>query len=167
MLRRLALVRTEVSEQRIASIMRVTRIDQSPLSLTLALFTINILRPSPPKLWNLAISSKTQTTPCYSYLSLHPHSSIPYLRFPSHTVFLRSVLRILVTANFILSTPILVTLMMEELGSSETFVLTRITRRSIQETAFFIFTAAETSNLTKQIQFPARSCSSYLAVFLL
>jgi hypothetical protein len=45
-------------------------------------------------------------------------------------VFLRSVRRLLVTAN-VPSSPILVTLMMEALRSSETSVLTRATRRNI------------------------------------
>jgi hypothetical protein len=48
-------------------------------------------------------------------------------------VFLRSVRRLLVTANVVPSLPILVILMMEELRSSETFVLTRSTRRNIPE----------------------------------
>jgi hypothetical protein len=47
--------------------------------------------------------------------------------------FLRSVRRLLVTANFVPSLPILVTLMKEALNSSETSVLTRTTRRNITE----------------------------------
>jgi hypothetical protein len=47
-------------------------------------------------------------------------------------LFLRSVRRLLVTAN-VPSSTILVTLMMEELRSSETSVLTRVTRRNIPE----------------------------------
>jgi hypothetical protein len=49
------------------------------------------------------------------------------------TLFLRSVLRFIVTANGILSSPILVTLMMEEIRSSETPVLTRATRYNMPE----------------------------------
>jgi hypothetical protein len=47
-----------------------------------------------------------------------------------YSVLLRSVRRLLVTAN-VPSSPILVTLMMEALSSSETSVLTRATRRNI------------------------------------
>jgi hypothetical protein len=41
--------------------------------------------------------------------------------------------RLLVTANVVPSSPILVTLMMETLISSETSVFTRVTRRNIPE----------------------------------
>jgi hypothetical protein len=51
-------------------------------------------------------------------------------------VFLRSVCRLLVTANAVPSSPILVTLMLQALGTSEMSVLTRATRRTIQEDAF-------------------------------
>jgi hypothetical protein len=89
MLRGVALVRTDVSEELSTSIIRVTRIGE--LGTT------------------LAVTSKRRT-------------------------LLRSVCRLLVTANLPISSS-LVTLMMEELSSSETSVLIRTTRWNITEDA--------------------------------
>jgi hypothetical protein len=81
MLRSVALVRTEVSEEPSAFIIRVTRIGE----------------------------------------------------LGTYLVLLRSVRRLLFTANVVSSLPILVTLMMEALSSPETLVLTRATRRNNPE----------------------------------
>jgi hypothetical protein len=54
-------------------------------------------------------------------------------RNTSSLYILRSVRWLLVTAKNVHSSPILATLMMDALSSSETSVLTRATRRNIQE----------------------------------
>jgi hypothetical protein len=95
MLRRVALVIKDVSEERSASFIMVTRIGE--LGTTLAVTS--------------------------------------YRRKLRRNTFLRSMLRLLVTASVVPSSLILVTPMMEGLSSSETSVLTRTTRRNLPEDA--------------------------------
>jgi hypothetical protein len=91
MLGRVALVRTDVSEELSDSSIRVTRIGEL----------------------GTALAAKK-----YQVIDL---------------VFLRCLRRLLLTSSIVPSSQVLVTLMREELCSSETSVLTRATRRNIPE----------------------------------
>jgi hypothetical protein len=69
-------------------------------------------------------------------------------------VFLRSLRRLLVTANVHPSSQILVVMMMEALRSFETSVLTRATRRNIAEDV--IFTMEYSKKYFSQISSPPK-----------
>jgi hypothetical protein len=107
-LRRVALVRTDVSEELSASFMR-------DLALSRAIYNPTLLSPFFPLIPLCILNSEF-------------HSS-----FLSHLVFLRSVRRLLVTASVFPSSPILVTLINKALSSSGTSILTRATRHNIPE----------------------------------
>jgi hypothetical protein len=114
MLLRVALVRTDVSEELRSSTIRVTRIGELAPEVFLRsvrrlLVTASVVPISPilVTLMNKALSSSD--------------------------VFLRSVRQLLVTDSVVPISLILVTLKKEALSSSKTSVLTRATRRNIAE----------------------------------
>jgi hypothetical protein len=69
----------------------------------------------------------------YKELDITPRTDVSEKRSASIIVFLRTVRQLIVTAEVVPSSPILVNLMMRELRSSEASVLTRVTRRNIPE----------------------------------
>jgi hypothetical protein len=107
MLHRVALVRTDVSEEPSASVIRVTRISELEWKIQQA--KNNVSSNEDPK-----------------------HTVKKYLEY---TVFLCSMHQLLVMANVVPKSPILVTLMMEALISSETSVLTRAPWHNVPQDA--------------------------------
>jgi hypothetical protein len=127
MLRRVALVRTDVSEEHNVSNITVKSIGE----LGRTLLIINNRRT---------------------------------LRRNTISISINSVRRLLVTANVVPSSPILVTLMMEALRSSETSVLTRATRRNIPEDG--ILHSYRRENLKSYIALTNWTCSGEVMCLL-
>jgi hypothetical protein len=132
MLHRVALVRTDASEESSASFIRVTRISELGTTLAVTSKFIDSCHHDEggAKFLRNVGSYKSHT----AYHPRRHHSSWWQPGKPQtlqrYEVFLRSVLRLLVTAN-VPSSPILVTLMKQVTRSSERSVLTRATRRNI------------------------------------
>jgi hypothetical protein len=105
MLHIVALVRTAFSEELMPSIIRVAG--------------------------TLAVINKPKYAAKKYYLMYVP--LIYVLHVCSTILFLRSLFRFLVVTNLFHSTPVLITLMMEAIGSFKTSVLTRAIRRNISE----------------------------------
>jgi hypothetical protein len=86
------------------------------------------------------------------------HSHARTQTYESCEELLCRVRRLLVTANAVPSSPILVTLVMEALRSSETSVLTRTTRRNMPEDGFpqMLTSPANFLSVTKNFMFDSR-----------
>jgi hypothetical protein len=118
MLRRVVLVRTDVSEERSASNIRVTKIGELGTKLEVSTNRSALRR------------NTINTTLHYTilYYTILYYTILYYtIVHPYYVVFLRSVLSLLVTANAVPSSPILFTLIIEAVSSSEASVLTRAT----------------------------------------
>jgi hypothetical protein len=81
------------------------------------------------------------------------------LRFgETHEVFLQSVRRLIVIANVVPSSLILVTQMMDTVRYSETSVVTKATRRNIPEDDILHFTVSLVREMCEKQQLKPRKC---------
>jgi hypothetical protein len=150
-LRRVALVRADISEEPSASIIRVTRI--CVLGTTLAVTSRNYLVFLRSVRRLLVTANVVPSSPILVTLMMEVIRSSETSVLTRYLIFLRSVRRLLVTASVVPSSPILVTLMMEALNSSETSVLTRAARRNIPEDANLHSHRRENLKSLKMVQF--------------
>jgi hypothetical protein len=169
MLRRVALVRTDVSEELSATFIRGTRIGELGTTLAVAnnrrtlripicsvrrlIVTVNIVHssPIPVTLMKEALIPIRSVRRLIVTARVVPSSPIPVTLMKEALIPIRSVRRLIVTANIVPSSPIPVTLMKEALSSSETSVLTRATRRNISEDATLHSHLRENLNLRYQL----------------
>jgi hypothetical protein len=123
MLHYVALLRTDISEEPSTFIIRVKRIGELGTTLAVTSNRCTLRRDTILH----STSSQRESVARRRYVSPKRR----FLQQPLYNIlFLLCVRRLLVTAN-VPSSPIVVTLMMEALRSSETSVLTRVTRRNI------------------------------------
>jgi hypothetical protein len=104
------------------------------ISVTGSTETRSILRQSNPSPRRVAlVTTDVSEELSASFIRMTRNGGLETTLAVTSNLFLHSVRRLLVTANVVPSSPILVTLMMEALRSSEMSVLTRVTRHNIPE----------------------------------
>jgi hypothetical protein len=130
MLRRVDLLRTDVSEELSASFIRVTRVGELGTTLAVTSNRRTLRRNAYKFIQKLYVTDECKECGKYS-CRYFPEDTICTVLLTY--LFLRSVRRLLVTAKVVPTSPTLVTLITEAICPSERSVLTRATRRNIPE----------------------------------